>query len=331
MPPTQSHGASGSAASRNGRAPVVPVVLGEHLEEVAFLSIQRRKLLFASDVPLIGFLPHDERIAAHWDGLVVGLPESLDIALQRLEEFDPWEGYAAARVWIELGTPDWAHVAKQIAATDPEVHGSWREVLRRIPRARFIQLFPAGSPLPGDPVLAGILVFAAGWHDALSDNAAAAATFSTDTNVRIAVARACGWARSTAQAPALLNTLLSDPEVSVRRAALWSVALLQPAAAAAYCRQRVRGGETSTFDTRMLALVGAPEDIEFVRPLLSETDAPWLFGEHFPWAGAAEEIPMHAIWRSLLHYPRPEFDWLRREIPDGFFDATLRDDAVPGE
>jgi hypothetical protein len=309
-------------------SPVVPDVLEEHLVEIAFLSIQRRRLIFAPDVPLRGFLPHDERIAAHWDGLVVGLPATLEIALEKLEAFDPWEGYAAARVWLELGSPDTARIARRIMATDAELHGSWREILRRIPRARFQHFFPQ---IPSEPALAAILVFAAGWHDALTDSAAAAATFSTDSNLRLCAARAFGWSSSTAQAPALLNTLLRDPDEPVRRAALWSLAMMQPAAAAAQARAQLRTSEDTTFAARTLALTGVAEDMDLARRHLAAADEPWLFGEHFPWRGAAEETPMHALWRSLLAAPRPEFDWLRREVPDGFFADELREDAVPGE
>ena len=84
-------------------APVIPDVLEEHLEELAFLSIQRRKLVFSPDVPLPDFLPHDGRILAHWKGLELGGEASVQIALTRLEAFDPWEVYAAARVWLGLG------------------------------------------------------------------------------------------------------------------------------------------------------------------------------------------------------------------------------------
>jgi hypothetical protein len=56
-----------------------------------------------------------------------------------------------------------------------------------------------------------------------------------------------------------------------------------------------------------------------------------LRGQPFPWSGAPEEEPMDALWRSLFHTQRPDFEWLRNEIPDGFFDVELRPDAVPGE
>ena len=65
-------------------------ILQEHLEELAFLSIQRRKMLFAPAVTLRGFLEHEQRVSAHWDGLKVGRDASVELAVASLEEFDPW-------------------------------------------------------------------------------------------------------------------------------------------------------------------------------------------------------------------------------------------------
>jgi HEAT repeat protein len=396
-------------------APVVPPVITEHLLETAFLAIQRRKLLFASDVPLVSFPSHDERMAAHWDGLVVGAQASVDIALKRMEELDPWETYAAARVWIELGAPAAAEVIDRIEKTDPELHGSWREALRRIPRQRIAQLFPASSVPAGTNAVAAVVVYALGSHDLLPDNVAAAAAFNTDPPLRRSLARALGWSRSTTQAPALLATLAADPDADVRRAALWSIALAQPNVAATHARNRVRSGAADYFDLRVLGLLGVESDLNLLLPIAStagenrnacigalgalgsplavgtlielaglkdgaaalaaqeslvsivgqlpgadavaadDDEAPppldipqlrewwasasasypagtrWLRGQPFPWSGAPEEEPMDALWRSLFHTPRPGFEWLRNEIPDGFLDVELRPDAVPGE
>jgi hypothetical protein len=396
-----------SSRRNAGAAPVVPDMLAEHLEEVAFLSIQRRKLLFAPDVPYISFPPHDERIAAHWDGLVTNLPASIDIAAERIDEFDPWEGYAAARVWMELGSPAATEVAQRIVATDAELHGGWREALRRLPTARLIELFPADAK-PHDPAVLACLVYAWGWHGALTESAAASAALGTDAAARYAAARAIGWSAAVLPSAApLLSSLLGDDEPRIRRAALWSVAQVQPLAAAEQARRRVGAGDADAFDLRVLGLLGGAADadlllalIEGAHPqraaalralgelgtppaldvLMARLSAPdetmldavkdglhsamgmvpegkdgaspepheiaawwrdaapawrreprWLRGRPFPWRGAPAEEPMEALWRSLLLAPRADFEWLRREVPDGFFDDELRDDAVAGE
>jgi hypothetical protein len=402
-----------AARTEAGQAPVMPDVLQEHLEELAFLYIQRRKLLFAPDVPFIGYPPHEERIAAHWDGLVTGVPHSVALAADRLEEFDPWEGVAAARVWLELGSPAADDVASGIAAGDPGLHGTWREALRLLPGPRLLELFPPDAPPPPDPAVLACLVYAWGWHGALREQAAAAAALGSDPTARYAAARAIGWcAASLPSATSLLSSLLRDPEPPVRRAAFWSVVLLQPSAALERCRSRVRAGDPDTFELRVLGLLGGPADIEPVQSLLAgpptdradalralgslgspaaldvlvgllahpgepqadavkealaiamgltpatagdseeEAEPPspeevlgwwqdaapswqaeprWLRGQPFPWRGPPAEQPMESLWRSLLMAPQPELEWLRRAVPDGFFNDALRDDAVPGE
>jgi HEAT repeat protein len=396
---------------QGGIAPVVPPVLREHLEEVAFLSIQRRKLLFAHDVPFLGFPSHDERIAAHWDGLAVGAPHSVQMALDGMDAFDPWEKYAAARVWMELGDPppSATDVVARVEAGGPELFGVWREALRRIPRARMQQLFPPGSASIQNA--AAVVVYALGAHDLLSDETAAAAVFSTDTDVRVGAARALGWTTAITRADALLGTLMNDREPAVQRAALWSTALRNTANAASYCRSRIRAGDADWFTFRSLGLLGNTQDVPLLTPMLQSDDgkrvlaaaalgdlldpaaipylievlgstdvavvaaesiakiagAPpigvepsadgepvpvdaaaardwwssasaafpggtrWLHGQQFPWTGAPAEEPMYSIWRSAFHFAQPDHEWLRREVPDGFFEPVLRPDAVPGE
>lgn len=392
-------------------APVVPNVLQEHLEEIAFLSIQRRKLLFAPDVPLISFAPHDERIVAHWDGLVTGMPTSIQVALERIEEFDPWEGFAAALVWLELGRAAADEVRDRIVATDPELHGTWREALRRLSASRLAAIFPPDAPAPSDPQVFACLVYAWGWHGLLTEQIAATAALGADPAARHAVARALGWCSgSLPSAMSLLSGLLRDPEEPVRRAATWSVALVEPMSAAELCRRRLRSGAADPFDLRVLGLLGGPQDVELIGSLimqpppggdaacqalgdlglpaaldvlvaaLSQAGQPaaaifpaletamgsvqgiglvdadgvtadpavvqqawaaarppwqneprWLRGQPFPWRGPAAEQPMEARWRALILARDVGSDWLRREVPDGFFEDRLREDAVPGE
>jgi hypothetical protein len=341
------------------------------------------------------------------------------MALARMEEFDPWETCAAARVWLELGTPLQSDVVDRITQTDPELHGAWREALRRIPRARVAELLPPRE-LPANTHTAAVLVYAWGAHDMLPEALAASAAFDTSPLLRYFLARALGWCASTNNAQQLLQTLLSDPDDNVRRAALWSTALAQPQVAANLCRQRIRASSADFFDFRTLGLLGGatPDDLAMLSGALSPTSvhgaeaaqaigalgnatavsvllnlldegdevagaaalqavemiigtipaaapalaapeeeddaapAPdvallrewwrenaaafpansrYLRGQPFPWSGQAAEEPMEAVWKSLFHYSRPHFEWLRNEVPVGFFEAELRSDAVPGE
>jgi hypothetical protein len=56
-----------------------------------------------------------------------------------------------------------------------------------------------------------------------------------------------------------------------------------------------------------------------------------LAGQALPWRGEKSEEPMRWFWRSSLARARSGAPWLRREVPDGFFDALPAPDARPGE
>jgi hypothetical protein len=306
-------------------APVIPDVIGQHLEELAFLSIQRRTLLFADDVTLAGLQRHQERLAAHWDGISVGGEASVRLALERLDAFDPWERYVAARVWLELGSPTGAEVIARIARTEPEVLGAWSEALRLLPQARLKQLLPLDAASRYAPAVLSVVVDARGWHGALDERVAAEAGAGVEPLVRGAVARTFGWIPAV-QSNTLVSALAHDPSRFVSRRALWSIALCNPAAALGHCRRRAAAGEADPFVLRVLALLGGPEDEELLGPLAGTPDARCL-----PTPARAGQESMAHMWRSVVRHPRPEVEWLRREVPDGFFDDVLREDAVPGE
>ena len=400
------------------RPPTLPDVLLEHLEELAILSIQRRKLLFDPDVILCEFLPHEGRIAAHWDGLVVGADDSVALAKERLDSPDPWDVYAAARVWIELGKPKTWEILERVATVDETAVPGWREALRRVPHELMRDRFPDGPP-PGEtsPVL-DVLVFALGWHRLLPENVLTELVRHADHSVRRNAARTIGWGMVSPQkAGHLTGVLRLDGDQDVRRAALWSAALVVPDETASWCRDRIRSGEVDPFTVRVLGLLGGPEDTGLVegliassrgaipaairalgdlgdtrvveslieilttadegirraaryalqtligaalpRPRKSSTEAlfeeedevpttaalkafwaeasraytkheRWLRGRPFPGGEDAWNQPMESLWRSSLLSPKDEIEWLRREVPDGFFTAEPEDEATAG-
>jgi HEAT repeat protein len=251
-------------------APVIPDILEEHLEEVAFLSIQRRKLLFSDYVPLRQVLLHDKRVAAHWAALELGGQASVQVALKRLNAFDPWETYAAIRVWLELGDPGQDEVTGRIDEAEEEHLPAWREALRRMEKARLNDLFPPDQPRPGSVRTQSLLAFAWGWHGLLLDDVASSLAFSSDPGVRWSVARVLGVGGMSPMGRKLLPPLYSDPEISVQRAALWSLVQMDPNAAVAAARSKLYSEEPDAFAARVLGLLGGPEDAELLRRLAGE-------------------------------------------------------------
>jgi hypothetical protein len=347
--------------------PVLPDVVLEHLEEYALLSIQRRKLLFSPEILPDQIRDHDERLAAHWDGLVVAEPHSIDLAAERLAADDPWDLFAAALFWIERGNPQPEAVAETIAAAEDEAPAAWREALKRADGGTVMRLLPDPLLRQGDPALQAVLTYGRGWHGPLPQDAIPDLVTSEHAAVRRSVARAVGW--SGAALPGvneILRILGDDEDVEVRRAALWSRALVNPDHAAGLCRNRVHAGEGDAFDVRVLGMIGGTEDLELLTGLLRTDELKQPALRALADLGVEEAVPvvhavvesedeaalpaatealaalrlalapeagesMAALWRGSLTSTNPEMDWLRREVPDGFFTAEPEPTAVPGE
>jgi uncharacterized protein (TIGR02270 family) len=245
--------------------PPLEDILLEHLEELAFLAIQRRKLLFVHDVPLFDFSAHDERIAAHWDGLVIGGGTAVELARDRLAEPDPWDVYAAARVWIELGRPGTEELFEAIDSAEEEAPLGWRAALRECDSATLADLAEPALGSSSTSVQAAF-TYALGWHGLLPTDRASSLVASQDTAVRRSLARALGWGVIEAGiAQRLSGSLVADPDPEVRAAALWSVALMNPGGAVQWCRDRAAEGRGEPFHMRLLGLLGELQDLELLR------------------------------------------------------------------
>ena len=242
------------------RRPSIPDVVAEHLEEHGFLSAQRRKLEFSVDVPTRRLGDLHERLEAHWDGLLVNRPESVELARERLAADDPWERASAIRFWLEVARPEFELIAGVFAETPPEHAPSWREALRDLSAGALENTFPPARRRALEPLPSALFVDALGWHRALTPEAISAAARHTDAVVRESLARHAGHAFEPDDAIAVLRPLLDDPDVGVRRRALWSLVLASPEAGLERARGLARGAETDPFAVRVLGWRGEPED-----------------------------------------------------------------------
>jgi HEAT repeat protein len=246
-------------AAAPGR-PAVPDIVAEHLEEHAFLSLQRRKLLFSLDVPERRLALHDERIEAHWDALEVNRPDSGRIAAELLEAEDPWLLASATRAWLVFAEPAPAALLERWKELPPALAPAWREALRGLPGDALDARVPRAqrASLPAQPL--ALVVDALAWGGRLDGTLAAAAARHADPAVRAAAARALGPAGPEHEA--LLRPLLEDAEPAVRWRALWSMALLAPHSALATARPLARRGVP--FPVRVLGLLGERDDHELI-------------------------------------------------------------------
>lgn len=259
-------GATATPASGGAfKGPPLEDVLLEHLEELAFLGVQRRKLLFAHDVPLFDFKTHDERIAAHWDGLVIGREVAVELARTRLTESDPWDVFAAARVWIELGKPGSDELFEAIDTAKDEAPLGWRAALRDCEASTLAELAESALASSSSAVQA-TFTYALGWHGLIPATRIGSLAASQDAAVRRNLARALGWsAAEDGAARRLSASLVTDPDPEVRAAALWGVALMNPGGAVKWCRDRGAEGSCDPFHIRLLGLLGGVEDLGLLR------------------------------------------------------------------
>jgi len=395
--------------------PALPEVLEEHLDELRYLSIQRRKLLFSPEIPLGRLEPHEQRIAAHLDALAIGGAASALLAEARLSADEPWTLYAAVRAWLGVCRPARDVALERLAAIPSEAHAGLREALRALSAERVLELFPADEIARLPDSLKAPAVDALGWHGALTPQARAESARAASDELRVALARHLGHSGAARRTDEILESLLASTNASVARRALWSLAELDAAAGLALARERIACAEPDAVALRIVGLLGDARDLprlaaalerdpsrlaglcaigelgvvgglELLGPWVEsadegaclaaltalerivgalpaaraverarELDAPaqsgasfllaaareagtrlpvgerQLRGRSLQWRGAGDEEPLESIWRQALVSPRPDAPWLRREVPDGFFDGMERGSAVPGE
>jgi hypothetical protein len=381
--------------------PAVPDVLYEHIEEIAYLSIQRRKLLFSPEIPLRRLRTHAGRIEAHLDGLRIGAPASVDIAHTMLDGDDPWFVSTALRIWIELGQPQTEIVHQRLALLAPELSGSCKEAFRQLPTATIERIFPEQHLETVPQSLLELAIDARGWHGLVRPETASRLAASPVPGVRRALARHVFQHD-------LVFRLLTDSDQEVRRVALWSLAKQDSQAALDRSRQLAAGAEPDVFALRLVGLLGDQADGSRVLPFLrNKTTVPFallalrdlgypaladsvlevaeagdpkcaplattvlesltgripkpnpekplppgvsparvhwqefrkhfdtstrtLRGRPFRWQGSPADEPMLWVWRRYLTAKATDSEWIRREVPDGFFSGREADEAVPGE
>ena len=203
----------------------VPDILEEHLEELAFLGIRRRKVRFSPELGMPHVVRLEQRGEAHRDGLRVGTDATREL-VERVWDAggDAWLVYAAASTWLDLVAPDAAALETRCTALPPDQLPSWREALREHGVQRIPHLAELTAP-HRSPTVRHLALDALGWHSELTPYQATLAARDAEAVVRWAAARHIGHALPTGAA-GLITQLAHDPDAAVRATALWSAALL---------------------------------------------------------------------------------------------------------
>lgn len=244
-------------------APAVPDIVEEHLEEFAFLSLQRRRLIVDWETDVDEVREHDGRIEAHRDALRVAGPVAVQTVHERLE--DPaasWDTYACARVLIEQSDLDADGLRTLLAKADDFQVDGWREAFRRTAPEHRLRLLPHAPLTESAAPVRAVAVDAAAWHGGLGEPDAVAALQHEDPLVRTFAARGLAWADFSSRDPALvLAEKIRDPDPRVARTALWSLALRSPASALSAARQELTSADGDPFALRVVGLLGDEKDL----------------------------------------------------------------------
>lgn len=237
-------------------------VVREHLEEYAFLSMMRHNALFDPEISRSQLKKIEARLAAHWDGLVVGSPMTLDVARKKIEEAgDHWDTYTALKVWFEIGRSTTDELANALLKVDDEGLPPWREALCRCAQERVKELVPISLLAHAAPSIQGTALFALGWHNLLQAGQSELFVRHANPHLRYCLARTLSWGAFPAnETDNVLAVLLFDEDPIVRRAALWSAAMVNPAAAAVNCRYALQRGEQDPFIAQTLGFIGTAGD-----------------------------------------------------------------------
>lgn len=254
--------------------PAARDILEEHVEEMGFLWMQRRRLLFSPDVPLRRLPAHDERIEAHADGLAIGRATSVEVALERIEDENPWIAASALRTWLVIGAPDSATVLARFDEMPPALTPAWREALRWCDAETVERVFAPARAAALPPAPLAVAIEGLAWHGRLPEAAASHAARHEQANVRAAIARVLAWPGTSTPAHDLLPALAADADPEVRHRARWSAALRD---AASLCERlrTARPSQLDAFDAQMLGLFGDSDDVATLSRL-AEIDAPRL-------------------------------------------------------
>jgi len=262
MPPAPATSALPVIVPDSVGGPAVPDILEEHLEELGYLHLQRRKQVFSTEIPLRRLPALDERIAAHWDGLVLGGAKSAEVAQTRFEDNNPWIAAAAVRVWIELGQPDSARLMEKLAEVPEAAWGIWREGFRRLSLARLQAMAPLAevskSPMP----LRMLLDDAYAWNVGLPPEVAIAEARGGPPGVRAVIARHLGTMPKDPTWGALAGELVADDMPAVARGALWSLAIIDRKQGLRVLRAHAAGSGVGLDPARLLlcGIFGERED-----------------------------------------------------------------------
>lgn len=245
-------------------------IVEEHLEELGYLAVRRRGLLFSNRVGPTAVHEIDARTAAQFDALRIAGPASVRIAQSRFDHAEPWQRVAAFQTWLDAGTADAKDVIRHLSGGSDDALDGWREAFRRASSDRVRELVPLDLALDS-PRTAPIAIDAWGWHRMLPRSIAASMVHSEYSGIRAAVARAVGCDDRLDRR--VLGPLLDDSDPAVAARALWSHVVRGIEDGLPDCRRFLARHPDDPFLIQTLGLVGDSGDVGRMIELVGEPRA----------------------------------------------------------
>jgi len=249
---------------------VIPDILEEHFEELAFLWGQRQEALYSPEYTLPELLELEERIEAHVQGLLVGAENTIPFVEDGLSQDEPLEVFAASYTLLRLNIDPAARQVKDafFQAEGPQL-GGIREALCNGPIDMVMgQLRETVTSAPAP--IAAAAAEALAFHGKLDPATAQLAKFSQDKSAQV---RRAAWRLiMLVPAPGQLSPEVSaqlsdaathDEDPAVRAEALQAAAWTLQPWLLEHCRTLCDQPHPDNADAiLLLAILGKPFDLE---------------------------------------------------------------------
>ena len=249
---------------------VIPDILEEHFEDLAFLWGQRQEALYSPDYTMPELRDLEERIEAHVQGLLVGGENTIGFVEDGLSQDEPLEVFAAAYTLLRLNIDSAARQVMDafLQAEGPQLDGI-REALCHGPIDIVMGLLheaAASAPAPIAAAAAEALAF----HRKLDPAIPQLAEFSQDKNAKV---RRAAWRLIMLVSPTgqlspdvtaqLSDAAMHDEDPGVRAEALQAAAWTMQPWLPEHCRKLCdRPHPDNAETTLLLAIIGKPFDLE---------------------------------------------------------------------
>jgi len=252
---------------------VIPDILEEHFEELAFLWGQRQEALYSPEYTLPELLDLEERIEAHVQGLLVGSENTIGFIEGGLSQDEPLEVFAAAYTLLRLNIESAARQVMDafLQAEGPQLDGI-REALSHGPiETVTAQLSEAVTSAPAS--IAAAAAEALAFHRKLDPTIPRLAEFSQDKDAQV---RRTAWRLIMLVSPVgplspdvaarLSDAAMHDENPSVRAEALQTAAWTMQPWLLEHCRTLCDRPHPDNADAiLLLAILGQPFDLERIQ------------------------------------------------------------------